>query len=119
MAPVPLHRSRLRERRYNQAALLAQAIAAHVPRPVALQALARRFGTPPQTGLDAGARRANLAGAFVVPHPPAIADRHVLLIDDVITTGATADACARALLSAGARRVDVYAVGRTPIGPCP
>ena len=119
LVPVPLHRSRLRERRYNQAALLVRAIAECVSRPVVLQALARRFATPSQAGLDASQRRVNLTGAFVVARPQAIADRHVLLIDDVITTGATADACARALLAAGARRVDVYAVGRTPLGPRP
>jgi ComF family protein len=119
LVPVPLHPSRLRERRYNQAALLVRAIAERVPRPIALRAVARRLATPPQAGLDATERRANLTGAFVVRHPQAIAGRHVLLIDDVITTGATADACARALLAAGALRVDVYAVGRTPLEPRP
>jgi ComF family protein len=119
LAPVPLHRSRLRERRYNQAALLARAIARHVPRPVLLGALVRRVATPPQAGLDALARRASLASAFTVAQPQAVAGRHLLVIDDVITTGATADACARALLAAGAHRVDVYAVARTPLRPYP
>ncbi|HWP66645.1 MAG TPA: phosphoribosyltransferase family protein, partial [Candidatus Limnocylindria bacterium] len=75
------------------------------------------LATPPQTGLGAAARRANLARAFAVPRPDRIAGRRVLVIDDVITTGATADACARALLAAGARSVDVAAVGRTPAPP--
>jgi len=115
VAPIPLHRTRLRERRYNQAALLARALTERVPRPIALRAVVRRLPTAPQAGLDAAQRRANLADAFAVACPEAIANRHVLLIDDVITTGATADACARAVLAGGAWRVDVYAVGRTPL----
>jgi len=115
LVPVPLHPTRLRERRYNQSALLARAIAVRTGRPLLLDALVRRVATPPQAGLDAAERWApRLREAFDVPHPSALANRRVLLIDDVITTSATADACARALLSAGACRVDVYALGRTP-----
>jgi predicted amidophosphoribosyltransferase len=81
---------------------------------LAVRGLVRRLPTPPQARLRATERRANLAAAFAAPDPRLITGRRVVLIDDVITTGATADACARALLAAGARRVDAYAVGRTP-----
>lgn len=119
IAPVPLHPTRLRERRYDQAALLARLIARHSGRELVLRALVRTRPAGPQAHLGAAARRVNVAGAFAVPHPAAVAGAHVLLVDDIITTGATADACARALLAAGAGRVDVYAVGRTrhPDGP--
>lgn len=119
IVPVPLHRSRLRARRFNQAALIAHAVAHRMHLPVVPCALVRRVPTPSQTALGAVERRRNLHDAFRVMRPAAIAGRHVLLIDDVITTSATADACARALLRGGARRVDVYAVGRTPFGPHP
>jgi ComF family protein len=114
IVPVPLHRRRLRERRYNQAALIAHAVADRVGRPVAGRALIRALAGPAQATLGAEARRRNLRDAFVVARPADVRDRRILLIDDVITTGATADACARALLQAGARRVDAYAAGRTP-----
>jgi ComF family protein len=114
VVPVPLHPTRLRERRYNQSALLARVVAHGTGRPLLLRGLVRRVPTPPQAGLGAVERRANLAQAFVAPKPGAVAGRVVVLIDDVITTGATADACARALLAAGARRIAAYAVGRTP-----
>ena len=117
LVPVPLHPARLRQRRYNQSALLARAVARRNGLPLLLRGLVRRLPTPPQAALGAAQRRANLAGAFVVPKPVAVAGRHVVLVDDVITTGATADACARALLEAGARRIDAYAVGRTPRPP--
>jgi ComF family protein len=116
LVPVPLHRTRLRQRRYNQSALLANAVAKRTGRPLLLGALVRRRTSPPQAGLDAAARRASrLREVFAVRDPAAVSHRRVLLIDDVITTGATADACARALLAAGANRVDVYAVCRTPL----
>jgi predicted amidophosphoribosyltransferase len=116
LVPVPLHPARLRQRRYNQSALLAYGVARRTGRPLLLAALVRRHASPPQAGLDAAARQAaRLCEVFAVRDAAALLRRRVLLIDDVITTGATADACARALLAAGANRVDVYAVCRTPL----
>jgi ComF family protein len=112
VVPVPLHPTRLRERGYNQAALLASGLARRAGRRLALRALVRRRATTTQAQLDAAARRANLANAFVAPAP--LPDTPVVLVDDVLTTGATADACARALRAAGATHVLVLTVGRTP-----
>lgn len=112
VAPVPLHVGRLRERGYNQAALLARATAGVAGLALDLGALHRTRATPAQTALDAAARRSNLRGAFTAA--PHVAGRTVVLVDDVLTTGATADACARALRAAGAARVFVVTVGRTP-----
>jgi len=114
LVPVPLHPSRLRARGFNQALLLARALGRRRGLPIAPRALARTRPTTAQPGLGAAARRANLAEAFAVGDPATVAGCHVVLVDDVLTTGATADACAAALLAAGARRVDAYTVGRAP-----
>jgi ComF family protein len=114
VVPVPLHPARLRERGYNQAVLLARALARRRRLDVDPRALARTRPTPVQAGLTAAARRANLRAAFAVRPTARLARRTVVLVDDVLTTGATADACAAALRAAGAARVDVYTVGRTP-----
>jgi ComF family protein len=108
VAPVPLHWTRLFSRRYNQAALLAKAAAMEAGRPFLGDILIRRRRTKPQhSGL--AARTRNVAGAFAVPRVrrKAVEDRRVLLVDDVRTTGATLEACARALKAAGAKGVDV------------
>jgi len=109
LVPVPLHRWRLWRRRFNQAALLAQGISALTGLPTEPQTLARVKATRSQVGLTRAARARNLQGAFRVPEAarPKLQGRRVLLIDDVATTGATANAAARALLRAGAARVDV------------
>ncbi len=114
IAPVPLHWLRLFARRYNQAALLASALGALSGKPAVNDLLLRRRRTPSQGGLGAAARRRNVVGAFTVHprHRVRVADKRVLLVDDVLTTGATATACAGALLRAGAATVDVLTLAR-------
>ena len=108
--PVPLTRARERERGFNQAALLAAHLGAASGLPHKPRWLARRHGTRPQTELTADERRANVAGAFRASRR--VAGAHVLLVDDIFTTGATAAECARTLRAAGARAVGVVAVAR-------
>lgn len=110
--PVPLHRARLRWRGFNQAALLGEAIARRLERPLDAGSLVRVRETDPQTGKSMRERRQNIRDAFVIKRPARIANRRVLLVDDVMTTGATVDECARTLLAAGARRVDVLTLAR-------
>jgi len=116
LVPVPLHRWRLLGRRYNQSALLAQALARLTGRPMVLDGLRRVRATVSLGALSRRDRRAEVAGAFVVRASRALqlADARVLLIDDVLTTGATAGACARALLAGGVARVDVLSAARVP-----
>lgn len=111
---VPLHPVRTRQRGYNQAALLACHLAAVLAVPCA-DALARTRATPPQARLRRSQRAANVAGAFRA-HPALVAGRRVLLVDDVLTTGATVRACRSALLAAGAREVRVAVVARAESG---
>ena len=105
-------RWRLLSRRFNQAAILAQELSRQTGLAVDLHLLQRARFTNSQVGLTRDQRRRNLAGAFRVrrSRQAALAGRHVLLVDDVITTGATVEACARALKRAGAARVDVLAL---------
>jgi ComF family protein len=111
LVPVPLHPRRQRERGFNQSELLAREIARRTV-PVAPGALVRRQDTRPQTGLSAAARRANVKGAFAVRQRARVAGRPVVLVDDVFTTGATAQACARALREAGATDVRLLTMAR-------
>ena len=100
---VPLHSARSRERGYNQAALLADALAERLGCPRLPEALLRQRPTRPQARLGPGARRANLAGAIRVRAPERLEGREVLVVDDVITTGSTMEACLDALTACGAR----------------
>jgi ComF family protein len=112
IVPVPLNRWKLWQRRFNQAAVLAHALGAETGLPVDVTALVRSRRTASQVGLTANQRRRNVQGAFGVRETARanVAGRSILLIDDVITTGATAEACTRALRRAGAARVDVAAL---------
>jgi ComF family protein len=111
---VPLYRSRLWSRRFNQSAMLAHGLAALTGLKVDCFVLKRVKRTASQVGLSAKERRRNVAGAFRIARGRAdqINGKRIVVIDDVITTGATADACARTLKRAGAARVDVLAFAR-------
>jgi ComF family protein len=110
LVPVPLGRPRERERGFNQAALLAERLARSLGVDVRPRWLARMRDTRPQSDLGAAERRANVRGAFAARAD--VAGRHVVVVDDVLTTGATVAECARALRAAGAARVGVVAVAR-------
>lgn len=112
LVPVPLFADRLRQRGYNQAALLAQELSTRLSLPLAEAALVRTRATTPQVELTARQRRTNLRGAFACPSPDLVVGRSVLLVDDVTTTGATLRACADALAAAGAARVTGVVVAK-------
>ncbi len=112
LVPVPLHRWRLWRRGYNQAALLAQEVARRSGTPLSVDALVRPKPTASSQGMGRRARADNVRGAFRVARPAAIRGRSVVLVDDVLTTGATAEACSRVLLRAGAREVRVLTWAR-------
>jgi ComF family protein len=111
LVPVPLHPARERERGFNQALLLARRVGQAWDVPVET-VLARGTATRPQTDLTAEERRANVRGAFVVRRPERVAGKHVLVLDDIVTTGSTVSACASARRDAGAAGVGAVAVAR-------
>ncbi len=111
VVPVPLHRSRMLERGYNQSTQLALPVAKALGRPMREDLLMRTQITTSQISLTRAERRKNLADAFAAAHESVFDGLHVLLIDDVITTGATIESCALALKSVGARRVTAAAIG--------
>jgi ComF family protein len=115
MIPVPLHSSRRRQRRFNQAELIARAAlkSAKAGAELATDLLVRSRATVSQIGLTRPQRAENIRGAFQVPHPERVAGRSILLVDDVLTTGTTASECARVLRKAGAEKVWVATVART------
>jgi ComF family protein len=119
LVPVPLHWLRLWRRRFNQAALLAAAISAESRVPHDPFLVVRRRSTRQQVGLGRQARVANVQGAFTVPEAaaPLLSGRRIVLVDDVLTTGATLEAVARTLLRSGARSVDVLTFARVVAAP--
>ncbi len=112
--PVPLSRTRLWSRRFNQSALLAQAIGAYCNIPVNCLSIKRVKHTRAQVGLTRKQREKNVSAAFKVPKTglSAIQDKNIVLVDDVLTTGATINACTKALLKAKANKVDVLTLAR-------
>lgn len=115
LIPVPLHWRRLLQRRYNQSLLLAQQLSVLTATPVLADGLLRVRHTPPQASLGRAQRLENVKGAFRVNHrhAHAIRGKTIALIDDVMTTGATIDACTRVLLQAQAKAVHVVTLART------
>ena len=111
LVPVPLHSARFREREFNQADVLAELLAQRTGTPL-LRALTRIRYTTTQTRLDRNERMENLRNAFRVRQTSAVQNRHLVLVDDVFTTGSTVDECARVLRAAGAASVRVMTVAR-------
>lgn len=114
LLPVPMANKRLRERGFNQAWMLARWLSTALDIPHDEHLLLRPHETVAQQALDAKTRKCNLLGAFAVAPDARVQGRHFALVDDVLTTGATAHSLARLLMSAGARAVDVYCLARTP-----
>jgi len=114
LLPVPLARKRLRQRGFNQARMLADWLSPVLQIPVRNDLAQRIQDTPSQQQLDAATRRRNLRQAFALAEGQVLYGQHLAVIDDVFTTGATAEALARLLKRAGAARVDIYCLARTP-----
>lgn len=113
VVPVPLHPSRLRAREFNQSLLLADQIGRHMGLSVLATTLIRVVATDPQTTLTRHERLRNLRRAFAVRNPPTVIGRRILLVDDVFTTGATLNECAKTLLKVGAESVSAITLART------
>jgi ComF family protein len=113
LVPVPLHPRRLAERRYNQAGLLCSALARRSGARALPLGLRRTRATPPQAQRNRGERAGNVSGAFAVRQPDHVRGQRVVLVDDVVTTGATAEACLTVLEHAGARVLAVVALARS------
>ena len=112
LVPVPLHRARLWSRGFNQSAIVARELSRRSGLPLSLDSLRRVKATPPLKGMNMRQRRRTVAGAFRAADKAELSGRTVVLIDDVLTTGSTANACARILKKAGATRVDLISWAR-------
>lgn len=112
LVPVPLHRARLWRRGFNQSAIVARELSRRLHMPFAADALKRVKPTPPLKGLNMLQRRRTVSGAFRANPRAQLRGRTVILVDDVLTTGSTADACARALKRAGVARVELVSWAR-------
>ena len=112
--PVPLHWTARLHRSHNPASLIAEALSSRLQAKSNVHILAKRIRTPAQTSLTPSARRKNLQNAFRVRRSSRVADLSILLVDDVMTTGSTANAAANALLEAGAREINVAVIARAP-----
>jgi len=116
--PVPLHRFRLMQRRFNQSALLGRALSKRCGIPMEAHVLLRARRTPSQGSLSVAGRRSNVQGAFTVAEPETIKGKRLVLVDDVMTTGATLESCTRTLKRADAGRVDAVCLARV-VKPIP
>jgi ComF family protein len=112
LVPVPLHRGRLWRRGFNQSALVARELSRRLSLPSDAMTLRRVKRTPPLKGMSPLQRRKTVAGAFRIDDKAAFAGKTVILVDDVLTTGSTAEACARTLKRAGAARVELISWAR-------
>jgi ComF family protein len=110
--PVPLHIKRLRRRGFNQASLLAVSFFPEEKKKIKNTILFRKRETVPQTGLNGSLRRKNIKNAFFVEAPEQVKGKNIVLIDDVFTTGTTVNECAKVLVKAGAKQVDVLTLAR-------
>jgi ComF family protein len=116
IVPVPLHVKRLRRRGFNQALLLAKALSRKTGIPYGMRVLRKKKATPPQVNLSRREREREIRGAFFVKDPSKVKGKTVLLVDDVMTTGATVNECSKVLRVEGASSVHVLTLGRTLIG---
>lgn len=118
VAPVPLHRNRLIYRRYNQAALLCKSIEQQTSKTTVVDLLKRVKNTPSQARLTTNQRKINVSGAFSLneKYSDYVVGKNILLVDDVMTTGATIEACAKILLQAGADKINILTIARTTKG---
>jgi ComF family protein len=111
--PIPLHKKRLRTRGYNQSALVAKRLSKESGIGARFDLLEKKVETRPQVGLSLNERLNNVKGSFVIKDPAFIKGRDILLVDDVMTTGATVNECSKILKKSGALRVDVITIART------
>ncbi|MBU4310524.1 ComF family protein [bacterium] len=112
--PVPLYRSKRKEREFNQAEVFARIIDRHYSLPLSHENLLRIRDTRTMSGLNPEERRRNVKGAFSVKRQEEVKNKRILLIDDICTTGATVDECSKVLLTAGVKEVTVLTLARTP-----
>jgi len=113
LIPIPLHWKRLLQRGYNQALILAQPLSKKLKIPLDTTILQKTTNTPPQVGLSSAQRKENLKKSFQIKKPKLIAGKNILLVDDVITSGATANEASKILKQAGAKKVCILALART------
>ena len=113
LLPVPLHDSRLRQRGFNQSIEISRVLTKKTAIPIEFDVVVRHRSTPAQTGLDASQRKRNIKGAFSIEQP--LNYGHVLIVDDVMTTGATVNELARVLKKSGVERVGVLSIARAPM----
>ena len=111
IVPIPLSRQRLKHRGYNQSECLAAGVAEHTGLPLVTDIVTRTVDNPTQTNLNAEERQSNVAGIFHLERPEAVAGRHVLIVDDVLTTGATVASCANEIATAGEVKISVLTLG--------